>query len=135
MTESIQNQGREKEFIIVVGRDTSQSLEEVNLFQYITNEFIQGFKSIDEVLIGIVLVIYIVAVVIDLTAASSSPDYQGGVTLVVILGILAFLSPKVGYRWFDAFFAMIPFYGIFFLFRIAYRIAHLPARDWSERTV
>ena len=83
--------------------------------------------------IGIVLAIYFVASVVDLAAASSSPDYQGGVTLVVILLILAFLAPKVGYRWFDTFFAMIPFYGIFFIFRISYRIAHLPERDWAER--
>ena len=71
--------------------------------------------------------------VMELVMASSSPDYQGGITVLVILGILGFLAPKVGYRWFDCFFAAIPFYGIFFIFRIGHRIAFLPERDWSER--
>lgn len=84
--------------------------------------------------IGIVLGIYIAALVTDVTLASNSPDYQGGVTLLIILGFLAYLAPKVGYRWFDSLFAAIPFYGIYFIFRIAYRIAHLPSRDWSTRS-
>ena len=84
--------------------------------------------------VGIVLGIYAVAIIADLIVASGSPDYQGGVTVVAILGILAFLAPKVGYRWFDCFFAAIPFYGIFFIFRIAHRTAHLPEIDWSQRT-
>ena len=83
--------------------------------------------------IGIVIGIYAVALISDVILASGSPEYQGGITVVVILGILAFLAPKVGYRWFDCFFAAIPFFGIFFIFRIAHRIAFLPERDWSER--
>ena len=84
--------------------------------------------------IGIVIGIYAVALIAEVIMASGSPEYQGGITVVVILGILAFLAPKVGYRWFDCFFAAIPFFGIFFIFRIAHRIAFLPERDWSERT-
>ena len=83
--------------------------------------------------IGIVVGIYVAASIIEIVVASSSTNYEGGVTGVVILGFLAFLAPKVGYRWFDCFFAMIPFYGIFFIFRIAHRIAFLPEPDWSER--
>lgn len=83
--------------------------------------------------IGIVIGIYAVALIADMIMASGSPEYQGGMTVVVILGILAVLAPKVGYRWFDCFFAAIPFFGIFFIFRIAHRIAYLPERDWSER--
>jgi hypothetical protein len=83
--------------------------------------------------IGIVLGIYIAAFVVDIAVASGSPDYQGGVTILVLLGFLAFMAPKVGYRWFDCFFAAIPIYGIFFIFRIAHRTAFLPERDWSER--
>jgi hypothetical protein len=83
--------------------------------------------------IGIVLGLYIGALVIDLMVASGSPDYEGGVTILVLLGSLAVMAPKVGYRWFDCFFAAIPFYGILFIFRIAHRIAFLPERDWSER--
>ncbi len=83
--------------------------------------------------IGIVLGIYVLAMVVDVAIASGSPDYQGGVTILVLLGLLAFMAPRVGYRWFDCFFAAIPVYGIFFIFRIAYRIAFLPNRDWAER--
>lgn len=83
--------------------------------------------------ISIVFGIYVVAFVVDVVVATNSPDYQGGVTILVLLGLLAFLAPKVGYRWFDCFFAAIPFYGIFFIFRIAHRIAFLPERDWAER--
>jgi len=84
--------------------------------------------------IAIVLGIYITAFVVEVTMALSSPDYQGGVTILVLLGLLAFMAPKVGYRWFDCFFAAIPLYGIFFIFRIANRIAFLPEIDWSQRT-
>jgi hypothetical protein len=89
----------------------------------------RNFKTI-----GIVIVLYLAALVVDIAVASSSPEYQGGVTVLVILGFLALLAPKVGYRWFDCFFAAIPFYGIFFIFRIAHRLAHLPERDWAERS-
>ncbi len=84
--------------------------------------------------ISLVVVIYAVAMVMELVMASSSPDYQGGIGVVVILAILGFLAPKVGYRWFDCFFAAIPLYGIFFIFRIAHRIAYLPEVDWARRT-
>jgi len=84
--------------------------------------------------IGLVLGIYTVALVLDVIVASGSPDYQGGMTVLVLLGFLAFMAPKVGYRWFDCFFAAIPFYGIFFIFRIAHRIVAFPERDWSERS-
>ena len=83
--------------------------------------------------IVIVIAIYAVAMISEVIMASSSPDYQGGVTVLVILGILGFLAPKVGYRWFDCFFAAIPIYGLFFIFRIAHRVALLPNKDWSER--
>ena len=82
--------------------------------------------------IGLVIGIYVVAIIADVIMASSSPEYQGGITVVVIIGILAFLAPKVGYRWFDCFFAAIPIYGIFFIFRIANRIVFLPNKDWTE---
>jgi hypothetical protein len=84
--------------------------------------------------IGIVVGIYAVAMIAEVVMAVGSPDYEGGVTALVILGILGGLAPKVGYRWFDCFFAAIPIYGLFFIFRIANRIAFLPEIDWSQRT-
>jgi hypothetical protein len=83
--------------------------------------------------LAIVVAIYFTAFMVEVVVASSSNEYQGGLTVVVLLGSLALMAPKVGYRWFDCFFAAVPIYGIFFIFRIAYRIAFLPNRDWSER--
>jgi hypothetical protein len=90
---------------------------------------VRTFKTI-----GIVLGIYLSAFILDVVIASSSPDYQGGVTVLAILGFLAFLAPKVGYRWFDCFFAAIPIYGLIFIFKIAHRVSYLPNRDWAERS-
>jgi len=84
--------------------------------------------------IAIVIGIYLVAMIMEIIMAISSPDYQGGISVIVILAILGFMAPKVGYRWFDCFFAAIPFYGIFFIFRIANRMAFLPEIGWSQRT-
>ncbi len=85
--------------------------------------------------IGSVFVIYAFAMISEVVMALNSLDYEGGISFVVILGCLAILAPKVGYRWFDCFFAAIPIYGIVFIFRVAYRIAHLPEKDWSERVI
>ena len=84
--------------------------------------------------IAIVLGIYSAALILEIAMVVSSPDYEGGISIIVILVILGFLASKVGYRWFDCFFAVIPIYGIFFIFRIANRIASLPQISWSQRT-
>ena len=84
--------------------------------------------------IAIVVGIYLAAMTMEIVMASSSPDYEGGIGILVILAILGFMASKVGYRWFDCFFAAIPLYGIFFIFRIANRIAFLPEISWSQRT-
>lgn len=83
--------------------------------------------------IGLLVVIYLAAIVAEVTMYASSPDYQGGITLLIFLGAIAFMAPKVGYRWFDCLFVLIPIYGFIFLVRIAYRTVYLPNRDWSER--
>jgi hypothetical protein len=84
--------------------------------------------------IGLVIAMYLVALIVELIMVSGSPDYEGGLSALVILGILAITAPKVGYRWFDCFFAIIPLYGIFFIFKIAHRVAFLPKVDWELRT-
>ena len=84
--------------------------------------------------IGLVIAMYLVALIVELIMVSGSPDYEGGLSALVILGILAITAPKVGYRWFDCFFAVIPIYGIFFIFKIAHRVAFLPKVDWELRT-
>ncbi len=84
--------------------------------------------------IAIVLGAYLVGFIIEFSLAYSSEDYEGGALLLFFLILIAISAPRVGYRWFDCFFATIPFYNIFFIFRIAYRLAYLPNRDWTERT-
>ncbi len=83
--------------------------------------------------IGLIIGIYAIGLVAEVAMYSSSPEYQGGITLFIVLGAIAFLAPKVGYRWFDCLFLFIPIYGVIFLFRISYRVAYLPNRDWPER--
>jgi hypothetical protein len=85
--------------------------------------------------IGLIIGIYAIALISEVAMYSSSPEYQGGITLFIVLGAIAFLAPKVGYRWFDCLLLLIPIYGLFILFRISYRVAYLPNRDWSERHV
>ncbi len=52
---------------------------------------------------------------------------------LITLSLLAVLSTKVGYRWFDAFFGLIPFYGAYFVGKILWRASVLPHRYWSIR--
>ncbi len=81
--------------------------------------------------IAIVLGIYAVAIVMEVAMAFSSSEYEGGIGAIVVLAFLGFMAPKVGYRWFDCFFAVIPIYGIIFVFRLAHRVANLPNVDWQ----
>lgn len=83
--------------------------------------------------IGIVIGIYLTMMIAEVGMALNSPDYEGGISFLVVLGIMAALAPRVGYRWLDCFFAVIPIYGIVFVFRVAHRTAFLPNKDWSER--
>jgi len=85
--------------------------------------------------VGLVLAMYAIALVMELIMVTGSADYEGGMSLLVILITLGIVGPKVGYRWFDCFFAMIPIYGIFFIFRLAYRLANLPNVDWRLREI
>jgi hypothetical protein len=57
---------------------------------------------------------------------------QGGLMLAYFVAY-ASMAPKVSFRWFDAFFLLVPIYGWVFQFRIAYRMAFLPHRDWALR--
>ena len=83
--------------------------------------------------VGLVVGIYALGLISEFIMGSRPNDYQGGFSIVVIFACLGFLSPKVGYRWFDCFLAAIPIYGTIFIFRIAYRIANLPNIDWATR--
>lgn len=49
---------------------------------------------------------------------------------VVLVGSVA---TRVSYRWFDGLIALLPVYGVFWVFRIAWRVSYLPFRDWAPR--
>ena len=46
--------------------------------------------------IGIVLGMYAAGMVMEIVMAINSPDYQVGISIIVILAILGFMGPKVG---------------------------------------
>lgn len=52
------------------------------------------------------------------------------VSVLVAYGCLARL---VSYRWFDTFAILIPGYGLLWMFKILWRVANLPNRDWQLR--
>jgi hypothetical protein len=43
------------------------------------------------------------------------------------------VADRVSYRWYDAWLLTIPFVGLFYLWRFAWRLAALPHRDWPPR--
>ena len=63
--------------------------------------------------------------------SNASDSSLNGMGLIFTLGYYAFLCTKVGYRAQDCLFMLIPLYNVFFMFRISYRVAYLPNRDWS----
>lgn len=54
-----------------------------------------------------------------------------GIGRIVSLTYLSWLGTRVGYRWFDALFALIPFYNFYYLGKILWRNANLPHRYWN----
>lgn len=80
---------------------------------------------------------------VDPSYYQTQAEYEQGVTkatdaitpfiVLSFLVLYAVLARKVSYRWFDTFFQLIPIYGISWPFRIAWRVAYLPHRDWSPR--
>jgi hypothetical protein len=55
-----------------------------------------------------------------------------GVTLCMLVAY-AVAARKVSYRWFDVLFTFVPIYSIFWMIKIAYRVAYLPHKDWAPR--
>jgi hypothetical protein len=55
------------------------------------------------------------------------------VWVVLSLGLLAFILPRVGYRWFDTFMFGIPIFGIVLLTQSLWRLACWRRHYWSER--
>ncbi|QYG93453.1 DUF2510 domain-containing protein [Iamia sp. SCSIO 61187] len=55
------------------------------------------------------------------------------VTIGLLLGGLMLVLPKIAYRKRDSLFIFVPLYGTMFVFIVAWRLASLPHRYWSER--
>jgi hypothetical protein len=53
--------------------------------------------------------------------------------VICLLVAYTFAARKVSYRWFDTFFLLVPIYSIFWMIKIAYRLAFLPNKDWAPR--
>ena len=86
------------------------------------------------IVIGGYLLAILGSVLVVFSGADSTGESGSGVALIVFAAYWGLLATKVGYRWFDFFFAALPFYGIFWMFKIAHRIARLPLRDWAEKS-
>ena len=65
-----------------------------------------------------------------INSADAASTIQG-LTTSSIFAYWGYLATKVGYRWWDCAFGLIPFYGLFWIFKIAYRVAFLPNCDWK----
>ena len=92
--------------------------------------------------IGLIIGTYLVGIVLVAVAAEfltwfgvndsdfTLENFFRIATLLVVTPFFAFMASKVGCRPTDVLFFLIPFYGIFWMFRIAHRFAYLPKVDW-----
>ena len=60
-------------------------------------------------------------------------DLLAALSTVAWVAIFSAMATRVSYRWFDALCLFIPVYSIIWMFRILWRLANLPLRDWSPR--
>jgi hypothetical protein len=60
-------------------------------------------------------------------------DVIRAVVLAIYLVTYAIPARKVGFRWTDTFFQLIPVYGIIWQFRVVHRLVYLPHIDWTPR--
>lgn len=84
----------------------------------------------------IVAGVYLVSFLVALAAAYSgaTDDTIDGLSALTTLAVWGYLLSRVDYRVRDLFLLVIPFYGIFLMFRVGWRIAHLPNKDWAPHT-
>ena len=61
---------------------------------------------------------------------SQALDGLGRIVGLIVIGVIC---TNVGYRWFDTFLALIPFYGAFFIAKMLWRVSVLPHRYWTLR--
>jgi len=82
------------------------------------------------VAISAILGDFLASLLLDDGGSNGSKEATQIWTLIVVAGLVA---TRVSYRWFDGLTLLLPIYGIVWLFRIAWRVAYLPFRDWTPR--
>lgn len=60
-------------------------------------------------------------------------NWTQAVASAITLPIFAVLAPRVSYRWFDAFWLLVPVYSLVWAFKILWRVTFLPLRDYRPR--
>lgn len=70
-------------------------------------------------------IVFFITFLMFLLNPSISEDSATGIGFIAMLAFWSFLATKVNYRWFDCFFALIPFYGAYWVVKIMYRVAGL----------
>ena len=68
-----------------------------------------------------------------LLAEQIGDTFWGYLTILLPVGVAAWLAPKVSYRRRDALLWLTGFGGVWLTCIIGWRIASLPYRDWSPR--
>ncbi len=53
--------------------------------------------------------------------------------LVVLVVVYGFLATRVSLPWYYALWLLVPFVGLYALWKISWRVAYLPWRDWALR--
>lgn len=76
---------------------------------------------------------FLIGVFTSFSGAVIETNSIEGFARVVGLILIAVMCKQVGYRWFDTFFCLIPFYGVYFIGKIMWRGSVLPHRYWNLR--
>lgn len=76
---------------------------------------------------------FLIGIFSSLGGASVDANSIEGFARIVGLILIAIMCTQVGYRWFDAFFCLIPIYGVYFIGKIMWRGSVLPHRYWNIR--
>ena len=90
-------------------------------------------RAVRTLLVGVGVLLFTLLVVGFALNSNQSSNQVDAFSRLFALGIMMYLSRKVGYRWFDAFIIFIPFAGSLYMARTLWRISILPHRYWSER--
>jgi hypothetical protein len=60
-------------------------------------------------------------------------DVSETIAYPLALAILGYLATRVSERWYYALWMLVPFANIYVIWKISWRVAYLPWRDWELR--